>query len=301
MPRPIVAPCQSHARELCRRWTSGGEFHNKDLSPYSETTVIHRPPSSSRSSGAQTLSRALRLLEAIREVPDGLSAASLCDRTALPKGTVHRLLNTLMRHGFVERNSHCYRIGLRAFVVGSAFLTHLDLRTRALPFLFELRNLTGETVQIAVLENYEVVFIERVLSQSPVAYMKSRVGAVLPAYCTGLGKALLAFAPPDLVQRYLETVPLVPQTSLTITDPRHLLEELAVVRRQGCAVDRGEREAAVRGVAAPVFDHEGNAVAAVSVAGPADRMPLPLEGSVLARQVKETAREISIAIGYVAK
>lgn len=219
----------------------------------------------------------------------------------MPKGTVHRLLNTLMRHDFVERNSHCYRIGLRAFAVGSAFLAHLDLRARALPFLFELRNLTGETVQMAVLENSEVVYIERVLSQSPVAYMKSRVGAVLPAYCTGLGKALLAFAPPDLVQQYLETVPLVPQTSLTITDPQHLLEELAVIRRDGYAMDRGEREATVRGVAAPVFNHEGNAVAAVSVAGPAERMPLPLEGSALARQVLEKAREISTAIGYAPK
>ncbi len=246
----------------------------------------------------KSLGRALILMEALRESPEGCALSVLCQRTGLPKGTAHRLLTTLVEHGFVEQDHHHYRIGVKAFVVGNAFLAHLDLRARALPYLVELRNRSGESVQLAVLENLQVVYIERVLSHSPVAYMKSRVGAMLPAYCTALGKALLAFSPPELVRRYLDAVPLAAQTPHTITNRERLLQELESVRRRGYAVDRGEREASVRCIAAPVFDHEGAVAAAVSVAGPAERMPWPLEDSALSAQVVETARAISAAIGY---
>lgn len=249
----------------------------------------------------KSLSRALMLLETLRESPEGYALSVLCQRTGLPKGTAHRLLSTLVEHGFVEQDHYRYRIGVKAFVVGNAFLAHLDLRARALPHLLELRNRSGESVQLAVLENLQVVYIERVLSHSPVAYMKSRVGAMLPAYCTALGKALLAFSPPELVQRYLDAVPLVVQTPHTITSRERLLQELESVRRHGYAVDRGEREVSVRCIAAPVFNHEGAATAAISVAGPAERMPWPLEDSALSAQVVETARAISAAIGYAPK
>jgi len=257
----------------------------------------NRAPTGARSQ-VKSLSRALCLLETLRESPEGSTLSTLCQRTSLPKGTAHRLLTTLIEHGFVEQAHHRYRIGVKAFVVGNAFLAHLDLRARALPYLMELRNRSGESVQLAILENMQVVYIERVLSHSPVAYMKSRVGAMLPAYCTALGKALLAFSSPELVQRYLDAVPLVAQTPHTITSPEHLLQELDSIRRRGYAVDRGERELSVRCIAAPVFNHEGTAIAAVSVAGPGERMPWPLEDSPLAGQVVETARAISAAIGY---
>jgi len=251
-----------------------------------------------RGEEVKSLSRALHLLEALRGAGEGASLSDLAARTALPKGTAHRLLRTLIRHGFVEQRDGRYRVGVKAFVVGNAFLAHLDLRTRALPHLVALRNESGESVQLAVFEDLQVVYIERVLSRFPVAYMKSRVGAMLPAYCTGLGKALLAFSPPGTLEAYLQRIPLRRLTPYTITDPRRLARELEAVRRLGYAVDRGEREVSVRCIAAPVFNHEDAAVAAVSVAGPADRMPWPLEGSPLAGRVVATARAISADIGY---
>ncbi|MDQ7848881.1 MAG: IclR family transcriptional regulator [Armatimonadota bacterium] len=257
-----------------------------------------RNQSAGARSQVKSLSRAICLLETLRESPEGSTLSTLCQRTSLPKGTAHRLLSTLVEHGFVEQDHHRYRIGVKAFVVGNAFLAHLDLRARALPHLVELRNRSGESVQLAVLENLQVVYIERVLSHSPVAYMKSRVGAMLPAYCTALGKALLAFSPAELVRRYLVAVPLVAQTPHTITRRQRLLQELESVRRRGYAIDRGEREVSVRCIAAPVFNHEGAVAAAVSVAGPAERMPWPLEDSPLAAQVVKTARAISAAVGY---
>lgn len=250
------------------------------------------------SGGIKSLTRALQLLETLRATPEGLELRTIATRTSLPKGTAHRILGTLVKHGFVEQDKGVYRIGVRAFVVGSAFLAHLDLRTKALPYLFELRNRTGETVQLAILENFHVVYIERVLSQFPIAYMKSRVGAVIPAYCTGLGKAMLAFSTPEIVQRYLDTVRLEPFTEHTITDPARFVEELNETRWRGYAIDRGEREESVRCVAAPIFNHEGIVIAAVSVAGPAERMSWPLEGSPLAEKVIEIAHQVSAVIGY---
>lgn len=249
-------------------------------------------------SEVKSLRRALVLLETLCEFPDGVSLSLLSNRTGLPKGTVHRLLTTLAKHDFVEQHQQRYRVGVKAFVVGNAFLAHLDLRARALPYLVDLRNRSDESVQLAILESRQVVYIERVLSQSPVAYMKSRVGAMLPAYCTGLGKALLAFSSPHIVEEYMAAVPLKRETPDTITDRHHFMEELEAVRRLGYAIDRGEREASVRCVAAPVLNHEGVVVAAISVAGPVERMSWPLEGSPLAAQVVETARAISAAIGY---
>ena len=248
--------------------------------------------------GVKSLHRALGLLEALRDPPEGSSLSELCARTGLPKGTVHRLLSTLLERNFVEQEAHRYRIGVQCFVTGNAFLGHMDLRARALPLLFDLRNRTGEAVQMAVLENMQVIYIERVQSQSPVAFLRAQVGAVLAAYCTGLGKALLAFSPPDLVERYLRTVPLKPLTPNTITTRKKLLDELATIRCLGYALDRGERSIEVRCVAAPIFDHEFRLIAAMSVAGPAARMPDPLEGSQVTDDVVETAARISAAIGF---
>lgn len=246
----------------------------------------------------KSLVRSLGLLEVLRLYPDGLPLTEIVSRTRLPKGTVHRLLATLVQQRFVEQTDNRYRIGIQAFLVGTAFLENLDLRARALPFLVALRNGTGETVQLGVLEDLRVVYVDRVLSQSPVAYMKSRVGAVLPAYCTALGKVLLAFAAPALVQHYLRTISLEPLTPETITNQQQFLAELELIRHRGYAVDRGEREMAVRCVAAPIFNHEGAAVAAVSIAGPAERMPWSLDDSPVAARVVEAARQISFAIGF---
>jgi DNA-binding IclR family transcriptional regulator len=152
-------------------------------------------------------------------------------------------------------------------------------------------------VHLAVLEGWQVLYLERLQSPHPIGFMRSRVGAAVPAYCTSLGKTLLAFLSADALEGWLDTQAFKPMTPDTITSPRRLLKELRVIRERGYAVDEQEHEIGVRCVAAPVWNHSREVVAAVSVAGPADRMPQPLVGSTMAATVVAAARAISIELG----
>lgn len=163
-----------------------------------------------------------------------------------------RLLRTMEDRGYVERRGAAYALGAKLFALGNIAGADLDLRTRALPHLVALRDGTGETVQIASLDNWQVVYLERVLSEQPVAYMKSRAGTVLPAYCIGLGKVLLAHRPVDEVATWSRAQRFARLTPTTITTTAGLLAELASIRERGYAVDREEREPGVTCIAAPV-------------------------------------------------
>jgi DNA-binding IclR family transcriptional regulator len=131
--------------------------------------------------------------------------------------------------------------------------------------------------------------------------MRSRVGVVLPAYCTGLGKALLSELPPEEVERWSRTQHFPRLTSTTLTSSEELLAELAAIRRRGYALDQEEREVGVTCIAAVVRDDTGAPVAAISAAGPIDRLPRELEGSEMATQVVTAAAGISERLGFVAQ
>lgn len=246
----------------------------------------------------RALDRALALLDAFSLERRRMTLVELAGQTGLPKSTVFRLAATLVARGYLEHADGHYEVGLRCFQLGSIFRASIDLRARALPHLIALRDMTGETVQLAVLSGDNIVYLERVHSQQPVAYMRSTVGAVLPVYCTGLGKALLAFEPSEAIHGYLERVVLERHTPNTIIDRRAFLAEMAAIRRQGYALDREERELGVRCIAAPIFEITGRCVAALSIAAPSARLPLPLEASPLVSVVQEAARTVSHALGF---
>lgn len=245
----------------------------------------------------RALDRALGLLDVFSVERPRMTLAELAKTTHLPKPTVFRLASTLVGRGYLERVGGQYEVGLRCFQLGSIFRASIDIRARALPHLIELRDTTGETVQLAVLSGDHIVYIERVFSLRPVAYMRSTVGAVLPAYCTGLGKAMLAHQTPEDLAHYLAAARLERQTPNTITNPHDLLEELRWTRQRGYAFDNEEREVGVRCIAAPIFDVVGRCVAALSVAAPVGRLPLPLEGSPVLRSVVGAAAAVSYALG----
>jgi DNA-binding IclR family transcriptional regulator len=129
--------------------------------------------------------------------------------------------------------------------------------------------------------------------------MRTRAGAILPAYCTALGKTLLAYAPEADVLAWVATQKFPPLTAHTITTAKRLLRDLRVIRERGYGIDDEEREKGVRCLAAPVRNHNGGVVAAVSVAGPTDRMPPDLAVTELAPAVVAAARAISIDLGAV--
>src|SRR5947207_5953726 len=175
--------------------------------------------------------------------------------------------------------------------------SELDLREIARPHLVALRDRTRETTQIAILDHWQVVYLERVPSLQPVGFMHARTGGILPAYCTALGKTLLAFEPYHEVAAWAARQRFAALTPHTITSARRLLKELRVTRERGYGLDEQERELGVRCIAAPVHNHEGRVVAAISVAGPTERLPRTLAGSDVAAAVAAAAHATSLDLG----
>jgi IclR family transcriptional regulator, KDG regulon repressor len=241
--------------------------------------------------------KALELLNTFSFNDRRLALAELAARTGIPRATAFRLLSTLEEGGFVVKENGDYRLGIKCFVLGNVAAADLDLRQVAQPHLAALRDLTGETTHIAILDHWQVVYLERLPSLKPVGFMRSRAGAILPAYCTGLGKVLLASRPEKDVAAWAATQTFKAWTPHTITSRKRLVEELRATRTRGYAVDEQEHELGVRCIAAPVRNHQGEVVAAISVAGPTERMPRTLVGSDTARAVVAAAQEISVHLG----
>jgi DNA-binding IclR family transcriptional regulator len=243
--------------------------------------------------------KALELLSVFSFREPRLSLADLASRTGIPRATAFRLLSTLEQSGFLDKVHGAYQLGIKCFVLGNIVAGGLDLRETARPHLVALREATRETTQIAILDHWQVVYLERMLSPLPVGFMRSRAGAILPSYCTGLGKTLLAYRPEADVRAWAATQKFRALTPRTITSAKRLLRELATIRDRGYGLDEEEREKGVSCIAAPICNHTGDVVAAISVAGPSERMPRELAGSEVAAAVVGAARAISIDLGAV--
>jgi DNA-binding IclR family transcriptional regulator len=243
--------------------------------------------------------KALELLSVFSFREPRLSLADLASRTGIPRATAFRLLSTLEQSGFLDKVHGAYQLGIKCFVLGNIVAGGLDLRETARPHLVALRETTRETTQIAILDHWQVVYLERMLSPLSVGYMRSRAGAILPAYCTGLGKTLLAFRPEAEVAAWAARQKFTALTPRTITTAKKLIKELALIRNRGYGLDEEEREKGVSCIAAPIGNHTGDVVAAISVAGPTERLPRELVGSEIAEAVVAAARAISIDLGAV--
>ncbi|HKB09316.1 MAG TPA: IclR family transcriptional regulator [Vicinamibacterales bacterium] len=254
-------------------------------------------PVSLRRYTVDAAAKALDLLSAFSFREPRLSLADLAARTGIPRPTAFRLLTTLEQAGFVAKVSGEYQLGIKCFVLGNIVAASLDLREKAQRHLAQLRDATGETVHLAVLDGWQVLYLERLQSPHPIGFMRSRIGAIVPAYCTGLGKTLLAHKPPADVESWLSTQTLHTMTPQTITSPRRLMKELRAIRERGYGLDEQEHEIGVRCLAVPIANHTGEVIAAISVAGPADRMPRPLVGSEMAAAAVAAARAISTELG----
>jgi DNA-binding IclR family transcriptional regulator len=243
--------------------------------------------------------KALELLSAFSFREPRLSLADLATRTGIPRATAFRLLSTLEQSGFLVKIHGAYQLGIKCFVLGNIVAGGLDLRETAHPHLVALRDATRETTQIGILDHWQVVYLERMLSPLPVGFMRSRAGAILPAYCTALGKTLLAFRPEPEVAAWAARQRFAGLTPTTITSAKRLLKDLRAIRERGYGLDEEERERGVCCIAAPIRNHTGDVVAAVSVAGPSQRMPARLADSDLAAAVVSAANAISIDLGFI--
>ncbi len=214
----------------------------------------------------KTLVKALALLQAVSECPGDMSLTSLSQATGLPKATAYRLLTVLSEWDLVRADQvGAFWPGVECLRLGRSYLDSLDLRREALDLLKQLANSTGETCHLGVREGNRIVYVEKV--EVPRAMrIYSRIGRTNPVHCTAMGKAMLAHSSSDEVQQVLSGE-LERRTPNTLVDPLEIRAELARIHACGYALDNVENEEGIRCVAAPVFDHEGTVIAAVSAAG----------------------------------
>jgi IclR family acetate operon transcriptional repressor len=247
----------------------------------------------------QSIDRALDILEALasRRSPTGIS--ELAHNVGLHVSTVHRLLTTLVDRGYVRQDPETsrYHLAARVFSLSNAADMQLDLRLVAHPYLELLMRKVGETANLVTAGADHVIYLDQVESMHLVK-MFTAPGMRAPLYCTGTGKAILAFRSPRQQEAVLAgTFPRhTPHTIVTRAD---LERELAAIRARGYAIDNEEMEEGVRCLAVPVFDRRGDVTGAISVSGPTSRMTLErVEGFVpLARSI---AADLSRQLGHEA-
>jgi DNA-binding IclR family transcriptional regulator len=252
----------------------------------------------SRRMRLSSVANAIRLTKTFSELDSEMGISALATRLGLAKSTVHRLATTLVEYDILEQNreSGKYRLGLALFELGTLVRRKMDAASGAQEQIHALADATGETVQLAILDHLSVLYI-RIRESRQAVRMSSSLGSRAPAYCTSVGKALLAFQPLDVVQQVVEQG-LKRLTPNTITDSDMLLAELAAIRAKGFSIDDEEIEIGLRCVAAPIRDHSGQVVAAISVAAPVQRMTKKqIQGTV--PTVVAAADAISRRMGYL--
>jgi IclR family acetate operon transcriptional repressor len=250
----------------------------------------------------RAVERALRLLSLMSDgKPHTLR--ELSNEVGINSSTTFRILATLSCSNYVERDAvtGAYRVGIACLGLAGAYIGSSDIRRIALAELERLRDETKETVHLAVLDKMEVVYIEKLHGLHAIGIMHSQVGGRAPAYCTGLGKLLLAYSDPALVRSYYTQTGLSRFSDATIGTVDSLLDHLEKIRGQGYALDLGEHEAEVRCVAAPIFGMSGRVLAAISVSGPASRMQTLETQTALIQKTRAAASRISSRIGYRAR
>jgi len=246
----------------------------------------------------KVLDKSLSVLETLLRGNSPMSVTEISEKLGIYPSTAHRMLDTLRYWGYVEQNpdTQKYQLGLKVVELGMAKLREMDLLKEASPYLKELVSECNETVHLGVLEEGEVLYLAKQESSQTIR-MVSRVGSRVPAHCTALGKVLLAHLSKDERKKILNKKGLPRLTKNTITNEKELEKELCKVREQGFALDREEHEKDVRCIAAPIKNHQGNVIAAVSISGPAFRMDVNKQDN-LREALIQTSKKISQRLGY---
>ena len=248
----------------------------------------------------QSVSHALDILESFTKTEDELGVTELSKRLGLHKNNVFRLLATLEHRGYIEQNrtTENYRLGPKTLQLGSIFIEQRECRRQARPVLESLMEGTGETAVVAVLRANKVIYMDSVESGRTVRAV-SRIGAMLPAHCTAVGKVQLAFLPSAEIERLFPDRELFPKTALTLQTREELINALTAIREKGYAIENEECDLEVKSIAAPVRDFSKNVIAAVGIVAPANRLGDELlEKNGFIAQVKDAANALSEKLGY---
>ena len=250
----------------------------------------------------QSVDHAIDILEAFLGKEGEYGVTELSNKLNLPKNNVFRLLATLENRGFIEQNrsSENYCLGIKTFEIGQAFRSRMDLLKQACPVLENLEATCNETVYLGIMQEGMVVYVDMLETSCPVRIV-SKLGRRVPAYCTAIGKAQLAFESIDEIERIIQKVGFSHRAKNTIQDKETLLKHLKKIVEVGYAVDNEEYEDGVVCVGAPVYDYTRHVVAGICISAPILRMSKERIDNELSKLIIEAGQEISRRLGYFVK
>ncbi|MCI3919623.1 IclR family transcriptional regulator [Paenibacillus sp. TRM 82003] len=246
----------------------------------------------------QSVERALAILDLFDERNREMKITEISAATQLHKSTVHSLLKTLQLHGYIEQEQESgrYRLGLKLLERGQTLLQGLDIRHAARPHLQQLSERTGQTAHLVVMDGAEGVYIDKVEGKKAIIRY-SRIGRRIPLHSSAVGKVLAAYQAPKALERLMAGYRFAKQTERTVDDADAFLAELERVRLEGVAYDREENEPGVRCAAAPIFNHAGDILAAMSVSTLVSQVDDAALNDYVA-MLAEAAEAISRSVGY---
>ncbi len=250
----------------------------------------------------QAIERASSILDVLGQNHRGISVGELSAQVGLPKGTTHRILSSLAYFGYVQQDAKTrhYSLGFKLVELGNQLLNQLDFRKEAKPFLEDLSKRIQETVHLVILDQNEVLYIDKMESNDNPSglRMASRVGSRTPAHSCAVGKVFLAHFSEKELDEFIKSTGLPKMTENTISDPARLKEHLKLVRSQGYVVDDEENEKGIRCVAAPIRNEIGTVIAATSISGPAIRITRKKIQESLRDEIINTTAKISWKLGF---
>ncbi|MCL6598149.1 MAG: IclR family transcriptional regulator [Alicyclobacillus macrosporangiidus] len=235
---------------------------------------------------------AIRILHEFSDDTPELGISELSARLGLAKSTVFRLIRTLCEAHLIEQDSatHKYRLGLGTFVIGSIAYRKLELRAKAFPLLVDLMNSVRRVVRLGIYDQGGVVYLCKLPEDKETARFSS-IGKRVACHSTAIGKLLLAYQHEKEIRRVLQK-PLAAYTPRTIVDPERVLAQLSEIRKNGYALTQEEATPGICSVAVPVFNDEGNVIAAISVTGSRSEF-LPAQVQTYVRQMRTCSRLIT--------
>lgn len=255
-------------------------------------------PRNENSGNVKSVIKAFLIMEELDKSGE-LGIGEISERLGMDKATVHRLINTVKEAGYVNQNQENkkYSNSLKLLAMGNRVMEKTGVKRIARPWIEELAEKTGETVNLGIRVDNKIIYVDKLESCSTIK-VGLGIGVSVPSYCSGLGKAILAYTPEEELQHIISSIHFEKFTDRSITDRSLLMEELHRIRDRGYAVDDEEYVDSLICIAAPIFDYHGNPVAAISVSSPKYRYDADRHLDFYSGLVMDAAKKISSMLGY---
>ncbi len=251
-------------------------------------------------SGIQVIDRSFDILELLATEEEGLGITEIARRLDLNKTTVHRIVNAILKRGYIEKTDQgLYQIGLKCVAMASIRLSNLELTTEAKPYLYNLTNILRQVCHLAILDGSDAVYIDKIEFTKNIR-IYSEIGRRIPVYCSALGKSLLLDKAPKQVEAILKRCEYQVYTKNTLTTMEQVIAEIEEGRKTGWTIDNEEHDRGICCIAAPIYDYTGKIVAAISTSA-STFFYTEARQLQIAEMVKDTATQISKQMGYWTK